>query len=519
MPYLRRGRASASVALSAVVLLLVTGLAATTAAADDRAARAEVKIATGLLDGLAEGGRDDYVIEFAETADLSSVAEIDDWEGRGRAVVEELQRTATESQADVVATLEARGAEYQSFWIDNTVHVEGGSEQLAMRVASEGEVTAVRAPDEVSLEKPEESTRRSAVAGVEWGIADIHADQVWEQVGARGEGLVVANIDSGVQYDHPALVAAYRGNNGDGTFDHDYNWWDPTGLCTADGGAPCDPVGHGTHTMGTMVGDGGEGAQIGVAPGARWIAAKGCEQLGCSEFGLTSAAQWVLAPTDAAGANPDPSRRPHIVNNSWSGPGDDDWYEDFVDAWVASGIFPVFSNGNTGPECQTTGAPGEYAASYSVGNYQPNGKIASDSSRGPGPGEVTKPDISAPGTAVRSSVPGDAYDVYSGTSMAAPHLAGTVALLWSAAPSLVGDVSGTRLLLDDTARDTADDQCGGDEGNNNVYGEGRLDALAVVEAAPRGPTGRLSGTVVDAASGEPVAEARLTLTGATNGRR
>ena len=216
------------------------------------------------------------------------------------------------------------------------------------------------------------------------GVADIHADQVWEQVGARGEGLVVANIDSGVQYDHPALVASYRGNQGGGSVDHNYNWWDPTGLCSANGGAPCDTVDHGTHTMGTMVGDGGEGARIGVAPGARWIAAKGCEQLGCSELGLTSAAQWVLAPTDLAGANPDPSRRPHIVNNSWSGAGNDDWYEDFVDAWVASGIFPVFSNGNAGPECETTGAPGEYAASYSVGNYAPNGKISADSSRVPG---------------------------------------------------------------------------------------------------------------------------------------
>ncbi len=211
----------------------------------------------------------------------------------------------------------------------------------------------------------------------------------------------------------------------------------------ADGGAPCDTVGHGTHTMGTMVGDGGEGAQIGVAPGAQWIAAKGCEQLGCSELGLTSAAQWVLAPTDVAGANPDPARRPHIVNNSWSGPGDDDWYEDFVDAWVASGIFPVFSNGNTGPECadhrrSRASTPRRTPSATTP----PNGKIAADSSRGPGPGEVTKPDISAPGTAVRSSVPGDAYQVYSGTSMAAPHLAGTVALLWSAAPSLVGDVSG-----------------------------------------------------------------------------
>ncbi|HWM74372.1 MAG TPA: S8 family serine peptidase [Nocardioides sp.] len=513
MPYLRRGRASASVALFAVVLLLVTGLAAT---ADDRPGKPEAKIAAPLLDGLEEGGRDDYVIEFAETADLSSAAEIEGWEEKGRAVVDELRRTATESQADVVAALDAGGVEYQSFWIDNTVHVEGGSEQLALRVAAEGEVIAVREPDEVALEQPEKSARRSAVAGVEWGVADIHADQVWEQFGARGEGLVVANIDSGVQYDHPALVASYRGNQGGGSFDHNYNWWDPTGLCSANGSAPCDTVDHGTHTMGTMVGDGGEGARIGVAPGARWIAAKGCEQLGCSELGLTSAAQWVLAPTDLAGANPEPSRRPHIVNNSWSGAGNDDWYEDFVDAWVASGIFPVFSNGNTGPECETTGAPGEYAASYSVGNYAPDGKIAPSSSRGPGPGEVTKPDISAPGTAVRSSVPGGEYKIFSGTSMAAPHLAGTVALLWSAAPSLVGDVSGTRLLLDDTARDVADDQCGGDEDDNNVYGEGRLDALAVVEAAPHGPTGRLTGRVLDAESGEPVADAQLRLTGPTD---
>ncbi len=516
MPYLRRARASASVALLVVVLLLVSGLAATTATADDGPVKAEAKIAAGLFEGLEENGTDDYVIEFDDAADLSSIAEIDDWEARGRAVVDELRRIATESQADVVADLEARGVEYQSFWIDNTVHVQGGSEQLALRVADQGEVTAVREPDEVELEEPEKSARRSAVAGVEWGVADIHADQVWTQAGARGEGLVVANIDSGVQFDHPALAASYRGNQGDGTFDHNYNWWDPTGLCGAGGGAPCDTVGHGTHTMGTMVGDGGEGAQIGVAPGAQWIAAKGCEQLGCSEFGLTSAAQWVLAPTDVTGSNPDPARRPHIVNNSWSGPGDDDWYEDFVDAWVASGIFPVFSNGNTGPECATTGAPGEYAASYSVGNYAPNGKISADSSRGPGPGEVNKPDVSAPGTAVRSSVPGNGYQVYSGTSMAAPHLAGTVALLWSAAPSLVGDVSGTRLLLDDTARDTADGQCGGDEDDNNVYGEGRLDALAVVEAAPQGTTGRLTGHVVDAESGESVADARLTLTGATN---
>jgi subtilisin family serine protease/N-acetylneuraminic acid mutarotase len=518
MPSLRRGRASASVALPTVVLLLLSGLAAPAGAALEPDDRAGAKVEAQLLDDLEDGAQDDYVIEFDQTAELSSLAEIDDWEERGRAVVEALRSTAAESQADVIATLEARGVEYHSFWIDNTVHVEGGTEQLALRVAAEGEVTRVRAAEEAALEEPEKSTHKAAVAGVEWGVADIHADQVWEQVGVRGEGLVVANIDSGVQYDHPALVAAYRGNQGDGTFDHDYNWFDPTGLCTADGGAPCDTVGHGTHTMGTMVGDGGEGAHIGVAPGARWIAVKGCEQLGCSELGLTSAAQWVLAPTDLSGANPDPSRRPNIVNNSWSTPGGDDFYDAYVDAWIASGIFPVFSNGNTGPECGTAGSPADYAASYSVGNYQPNGQIAADSSRGPGVGDESKPNISAPGTAVRSSVPGDQYQSYNGTSMAAPHVAGAVALLWSAAPALLGDVSGTRLLLDGSARDAADDQCGGDADDNNVYGEGRLDALALVDAAPRGETGLLTGQVTESGSGEPLADARLTFDGPTQRR-
>ena len=513
MPHLRRGPASVRIALLSVVVLLVAGLSATTAAADDDSS-ARAKIARPLLSDLEESGRDDYVIEFDAKPDLSGMADIDDWQARGRAVVAELQKTATESQADVIATLEARGARYQSFWIDNTVHVEGGSEQLALSVAADSEVTGVRAPEEAPMEKPERATtRKAAVSGVEWGIADIHADQVWEQTGARGDGLVVANIDSGVQFDHPALVSAYRGNNGDGTFDHNYNWWDPTGLCPA--GTPCDTVGHGTHTMGTMVGDGGEGAHIGVAPGAQWIAVKGCEQNGCTEQGLTAAAQWVLAPTDLAGENPDPARRPNIVNNSWSTPGGDDFYNAFVDAWVASGIFPVFSSGNPGHECGMAGSPGDYVGSYSVGNYNANGQIAGDSGRGPGVGEETKPNISAPGTAVRSSVPGDQYQIYNGTSMAAPHVAGAVALLWSAAPSLLGDVSGTRLLLDDSARDQADDQCGGDADDNNVYGEGRLDALALVNAAPRGDTGLVTGHVVESGTGTPVADAHLALDGPT----
>lgn len=505
---------SVAVSLTMAVALLVVGMPAPAApAAVNEPAR---KVESALLADLDDGGKQAFVIEFSDSADLSGASRIQDWTERGQAVVDVLRRTAVESQAGVLGSLRAQGADYTSFWINNTVYVEAGSRRMALQVAQDAAVTTVRAAESLPLEKPVEADAPRSAAGTEWGIADIKADRVWEEYDDRGQGIVVANIDSGAQFDHPALVASYRGTLADGAFDHNYNWWDPSLACAPVSLEPCDNVGHGSHTMGTMVGDGGAGNKIGVAPGARWMAAKGCEFAYCTEFGLTASAQWILEPTDLNGENPDVSMRPHVVNNSWSWSGQDDWYQGFVRAWVASGIFPVFSNGNAGPDCDTTGSPGAYVQSYSVGNYTPDGTIADTSSRGPGVSHETKPNISAPGTAVRSSVPEDGYDVYSGTSMAAPHLAGTVALMWSAAPSLIGDVDATRHLLDDTARDESDFQCGGSADDNNVYGEGRLDALAVVSAAPRGEVGTLEGTITERATGEPVGGARLELSGASS---
>ena len=149
------------------------------------------------------------------------------------------------------------------------------------------------------LEKPAPGKDLKAVDSVEWGVANINADDVWNEFGATGEGITVASIDSGVDYDHPALVGHYRGNNGDGTFTHDYNFFDAAGACPDD--APCDTDGHGTHTMGTMVGDDGGANQIGVAPGAKWIAADGC----CpSDAALIASGEWMLAPTDARRRQP-----------------------------------------------------------------------------------------------------------------------------------------------------------------------------------------------------------------------
>src|SRR5690606_18118605 len=153
---------------------------------------------------------------------------------------------------------------------------------------------------------------------LEWGLSNIRAPEAWEAFGAQGEGIVVANIDTGVQFDHPALVNQYRGNLG-GSFDHNYNWFDPAGVCGSPESGPCDNADHGTHTMGTIVGDDLAGNQIGVAPRARWIAAKGCEDLNCSNEALLSSGQWLLAPTDLNGENPRPDLRPNIINNSWSG--------------------------------------------------------------------------------------------------------------------------------------------------------------------------------------------------------
>jgi len=114
---------------------------------------------------------------------------------------------------------------------------------------------------------------------------------------------VVANVDTGVEYTHPALVRQYRGTTGDGAYDHNYNWYDPAAVCGTGDSGPCDNVGHGTHTMGTMVGDDGDPGenQIGVAPHARWIAAKGCESSWCSTESLVAAAQWILAPRTRTG--------------------------------------------------------------------------------------------------------------------------------------------------------------------------------------------------------------------------
>jgi subtilisin family serine protease len=514
--FLRSGPVRRSLRPALVGLMLLSLVASSSftnawATAGDPMAKVDKKV----LAQVAHGSDATFWAILTTKANLSRAPSIHNRTARGKFVMDELRGVADKSQRGLENMLVQRGVNHKPFWIINAIRITAG-EAVLKDVAARPEVESILADRTYTIPDPVSGTAQASVNSVEWNIDRIRAPQVWSTFGDRGDNIVVANIDTGVQYNHPALVAQYRGNLGGGNFDHNYNWFDPSNVCGSPSLVPCDNNGHGTHTMGTMVGDDGNPGtnQIGVAPHARWIAAKGCESNSCSNAALLAAGQWVLAPTDLNGQNPRPDLRPDIVNNSWGGGGNDPFYQATVNAWIASGIFPSFSNGNSGPSCGTSGSPGDFPNTYSAGAFDINNVIASFSSRGPSAfgGEI-KPNIAAPGVDVRSSVPNNSYAAFSGTSMAAPHLSGTVALMWAAAPALERDIPATRALLDSTAIDTSDLSCGGTAADNNVWGEGRLDAFAAVDQSPRGPTGTLTGVVTNAATSAPIAGATIAATG------
>ena len=205
----------------------------------------------------------------------------------------------------------------------------------------------------------------------------------------------------------------------------------------------------------------------------------------------TECYQWFMAPTKMDGTEPDPTKAPDVINNSWGCPPGEGCTDPNVLLTVvqnvrAAGIVTVHSAGNSGSACGTVLDPAAiYDDSFSVGATNGSDSIASFSSRGP----VTidgsnrrKPDVSAPGVSIRSSVRGGGYGYMSGTSMAGPHVAGAVALLISAYPWLADHVDTLENILEQSAVDRTSSQgCGGDSATavpNNVYGWGRIDVLA-----------------------------------------
>jgi len=427
-----------------------------------------------------------FFVLLKDRAELAAASRIPDRAARGKAVVQALQATAAASQAGLRGYLQSQAVPFVPYWVQNVIFVRAGNLGLARALAQRPEVSAIVSEPVFAVPeaRPDKGGGGSG-SGVEWNITKIRADQVWPAT--KGAGIVVASIDTGVRYTHTALVNQYRGNLA-GTFSHAGNWKDPTGVC---GGAPCDNTDHGTHVTGTMVGDDGVSNQIGVAPGAKWIACKGCtNNSACYGSHLMTCAQWIMDPLENGTGN----NQPDIVNNSWSGARGDAWFLDFVDNWRAAGILPAFAVGNNGPYCATAASPGDYPAAFAAGATDQNDVIDSSSGRGPSSFAGIKPNVTAPGAWIRSSIAtGDtSYATFTGTSMASPHVSGTVALIWAAQPGLRGKVALTEQLLRDEAVGIATvENCGGAANQipNNTYGHGRIDALAAATAtvAPNEP--------------------------------
>lgn len=462
----------------------------------------------------AEAGETEFLVYLSEQADLREAARLVTKEEKGRFVFERLTEVARRTQRPLLSFLADQGAEHRPFWVANMIWVKG-DRSLLQALAERPDVTNVAANPTVRFQAPwlaPELGPWASPDAIEWGINMVNAPSVWA-AGFTGQGIVIGGQDTGYDWDHSALKGKYRGWNG-ATANHNYNWHDAIhsggGVCGANSSEPCDDNSHGTHTMGTMVGDDGGTNQIGMAPGAKWIGCRNMDQGNGTPATYSECFQWFIAPTDLNGQNPDPSKSPHVINNSWGCPPSEGCsaltLQTVVQNTRAAGIVVVVSAGNSGSSCGSVeDPPAIYDAAFSVGATSSSDTIASFSSRG----AVTvdgsnrlKPDVSAPGVSVRSSVPGGGYSSFSGTSMAGPHVAGLVGLLLSANPGRVGQVDAIESAIQSSAVPrTTSQTCGGVSGSaipNNTYGYGRVNALAAVQAW----SADLS---VDAtASGEPV---------------
>ncbi len=471
-------------------------------------------IAPAVLDALARQGQADCFVILEAQADLSAAQALPDKASRGRFVWEQLQAFAEKAQQPVRALLEAEGVAYRPFFIVNAVFVAEAPAELVWRLAQVPGVARIAPNPSVRLEPVEEVATTRGPEAIEWGIDLIDAEQVWA-MGYRGQGAVVAGQDTGYDWLHPALKTKYRGYDAQAdTADHNYNWHDaiheinplhgdsipdpalnPCGLDTL---APCDDHNHGTHTMGIMVGSADDN-EIGVAPEAQWIGCRNMERGYGTPYTYLECFEWFLAPTDLDGQNPDPDKAPHVINNSWSCPpmegcNPDNFYllETAVNNLDLAGIVVVVSAGNSGGSgCGSVNAPAAiFERSFTVGASDINDQMAGFSSRGPVVVDSSyrrKPDVVAPGVGVRSSIRNGGYATFSGTSMAGPHVAGVVALMISANPSLAGHTDAIKDILQQTAVPLDDStSCGGipfDSIPNNVQGYGRIDALAAVQLA------------------------------------
>lgn len=461
----------------AVFAVLVFALAASALAAP-----ATDRIDAGLrarLDKADAATRHPVIVRFAGGIDVAAAVEAgarlrrNDW-------AEILRDAARKAQAPARSLLASRGVGgARTLWLINALAVDAKAEVIRELAALPDVLSidldaTVRAPD-VTRSESRLSTNAPTAGPVEWNIGRIGATELWD-LGFTGSGIVVAGLDTGVDALHQDLSGSYRGGTN--------SWYDPSG----EHATPHDSTGHGTQTMSILVGGSGGGTGIGVAPDAQWIAAKIFDDAGASQYSrIHQAYQWVLDPDGNTGTDD----AADVVNNSWGFQDNgDQCLEEFradVQTLKAAGVSVVFSAGNGGPNTNTSLSPANYPESFAVGATDFFNSIAAFSARGPSScDETIYPNVTAPGLDILAAdltsggVFPDAYVYVDGTSYAAPHVAGALALLKQAFPSATPE------NLESALYRTAWDR--GALGADDAYGYGIVSLLDAYEWIDAGNT-------------------------------
>jgi bacillopeptidase F len=418
-----------------------------------------------LLQLLASSRPGDNVAVIVEMADKIDIASIKTRGSQGRAeLVRSLKSKAGATQKPVTALLASNGiTNPKQLWMVNSLAVRAPVQLVPELAALQG-VAAVRLDQQITLD----AGTPGSPAAAEWNVASVNADVLWS-LGIIGEGVVVGSMDTGVDALHPNLAPRWRGGNN--------SWFDPHG----EHDAPYDGNGHGTQTTSLIVGGDAGGSNIGMAPGAQWIAAKIFDDTGNSTYSAIHAAfQWMLDPDD----DPNTDDAAHVVNNSWNilstlNQCDTEFQSD-IQTLRAVGIGVVFSAGNSGQASNTSLSPANNAGSLAVGAVDEYLSAGYFSSRGPSACDGgLYPHVSAPGVNIRTAdltfggIFPDSYAYQNGTSFAAAHVTGALALLKSAVPD-------STLQQQETALQQAAIDLG-DAGIDYTYGYGFIDVAAAYD--------------------------------------
>jgi len=420
------------------------------------------------------------VIELDDRLDIDaldrSLRNVDaSYSERAYTLITRLKAHAKRTQADILRFLESRSGirSYEPFWVTNAISLEATPEVL-LELSNREDVARLQLDDSLEPVVPlgQSPAPSSLPDNAEPGLRVINAHRLWA-LGFTGRGSIVMNIDTGVDGNHPALRSSWLGNHVPAS----QAWYDPVGGTVFPiefSGSPSE--GHGTYTMGVMVGmDPATRDTVGVAPGAEWIAA------GDSTISISKQVRWMQWALDPDGDPGTTEDMPLVVNCSWHRLNRGCKETGLIDAirvLEAAGVAVIFAAGNTGPDPGSVMWPGRMnfaeTVIFTVGYVDGNdpGLIVGDSSgRGPTPcsgeGDSIKPEVVAPGVDIRSSIHANGYAYFEGTSAAVPHVSGAIALLKEAFPHRSG--SYLKELLYETARDL------GEPGDDNDYGAGIID--------------------------------------------